>query len=126
MSDAIVQVTAGQFREIARVARRLADTPEPTGEGSMLDNTLIVYVGDNGEQHHSTASEFPVVLLGGANLIAGGGRTIVYPGLGGAEHRQLSNLWNTLGYLTGATLDDFGGESGPSRRAFGPLPELLG
>ncbi|MEM9074590.1 MAG: DUF1552 domain-containing protein, partial [Myxococcota bacterium] len=122
----IVEVTARQVREIARVARRLADTPEPDGDGSMLDNTLIVFLGDNGEQHHSTASEFPVLLLGGSAMIAGGGRSLLYPGLSGGGHRQLSNLWNTLGHLGGASLDQFGGESGPLRRAAGPLGELIG
>ena len=54
-----------------------------------------------------------------------GGRTVVYPGLDEPEHRQLSNLWNTVGYLAGYAVDDFGGES-TSRVQEGPLPELLG
>ena len=95
--------------------------------GSMLDNTVIVFISDNGEQHHSTASEFPVVLIGGKNLgLNTGGRTIVYPGVdtGGSGHRQVSNLWNTLGHLAGDPLDTFGKE-GPYRVATGPLTELL-
>ena len=94
----------------------------------MLDNTVIVFIGDNGEQHHGTASEFPVVLIGGKNLgLATGGRTIVYPGVdsGGSGHRQVSNLWNTLGHLAGEPLDMFGAE-GPYRVAPGPLAELMG
>ena len=91
----------------------------------MLDHTVIVYIGDNGEQHHSTASEFPVVLIGGRALgLQTNGRTLVYPGMSSDGHRQLSNLWNTLGYVAGEELDDFGAE-GPSRRALGPLAELL-
>jgi hypothetical protein len=108
------------------MARTLADTPEESGEGSMLDHTLIVYVGDNGEQHHSSAREFPVLLIGGGALgMNAGGRTVVYPGLDDPEHRQLSNLWNTVGYLAGYEVDDFGSE-GPSRVQQGPLHELLG
>ena len=115
-----------QFETVAEMARTLADTPEPTGEGSMLDNTLIVWIGDNGEQHHSTASEFPVVLIGGESLgLTSAGKTIVYPGLDEANHHQLSNLWNTVGHLAGQDLNEFGGE-GPSRRHAGPLAELLG
>lgn len=122
---AIHEVTRLQVEAIAQMARRLLATPDPEG-GSMLDHTLIVYVGDNGEQHHSQASEFPVLLLGGSAMgVRTGGRTLVYPGLSaGSAHRQLSNLWNTLGYLAGEDLDTFGAE-GPTRVAEGPLSELM-
>lgn len=123
--DAIHTVTRLQVDAIAGLARRLAAAPD-VGGGSVLDNTAIVFVGDNGEQHHSTASEFPVLLLGGEGMgLRTGGRTVVFPGLGSGGHRQVSNLWNTLGHLAGAELDDFGGE-GPTRVARGPLAELLG
>lgn len=125
LRDAIQEVTRLQVREIARIADRLAQTPEVDGSGSMLDNTIIVFIGDNGEQHHSTASEFPILLIGGDSLIASGGRTLIYPGLSSDGHRQVSNLWNTLGYVVGETLDEFGGEEGTLRRAAGPLDELL-
>ena len=74
--------------------------------------------------------EFPVVLIGGGALgLRTGGRSLVYPGLDqlGAGHRQVSNVWNTLGYLAGAELDAFGGESQRSgtRSAEGPLSELM-
>ena len=86
----------------------------------------IVYIGDNGEQHHSTASEFPVLIIGGESSgLRTGGRTLVYPGLGSAGHRQVSNLWNTLGHVAGVELDAFGTE-GPTRVAPGPLGELMG
>jgi hypothetical protein len=50
----------------------------------------------------------------------------VYPGVdtGGSGHRQVSNLWNTLGHLAGDPLDTFGKE-GPYRVAPGPLAELM-
>lgn len=126
LNDAIAEVTRLQVTEIARVARRLADTPEPGGEGNMLDNTIIVFIGDNGEQHHSTASEFPVLLVGGGGHLAAGGRTLLYPGLSGDGHRQVSNLWNTMGHVAGRELNEFGGEDGRLRRAAGPLEELMG
>ena len=125
MLEAVHDVTAALAGQIARVVRRLADAPDPAG-GSMLDRTVVVWIGDNGEQHHSTASDFPVLLLGGSGLgLRPGGRTVIYPGLGSGGHRQVSNLWNTLGHLAGLELDDFGAEDGDLRRAFGPLPELL-
>ncbi|HJL20716.1 MAG TPA: DUF1552 domain-containing protein, partial [Polyangiaceae bacterium LLY-WYZ-15_(1-7)] len=119
MRQAVWDVTTAEVSELARAVKRLDDA-------GILGETVVVYVGDNGEQHHSTASEFPVLLIGGGDLGLRGGRTVVYPGVASEGNRQLSNLWNTLGYLAGATLDDFGGEEGDLRRAFGPLGELMG
>jgi len=122
---AIHEVTRLQVEAIVTyLASELAATPE--GDGSMLDHTVIVFVGDNGEQHHSTASEFPVVLIGGRALgLSTGGRTIAYPGMSSDGHRQVSNVWNTIGHIAGEDLNEFGQE-GPSRRAAGPLSELIG
>jgi hypothetical protein len=134
----IHEITAQQVAAIARMAVDLKNTPDPASGGSMLDSTVIVYISDNGEQHHSTATEFPVLLLGGAGVgLHTGGRTLVYPGLstGGTAHRQVSNLWNTLGHLAGAQpfqltpttridFDAFGNE-GPTRVATGPLSDLI-
>lgn len=119
MLDAIRQVNRAQVASIARAARRLKDA-------GILDQTVIVWLGDNGEQHHSTSSEFPVLLIGGSALgLAAGGRTVIYPGVNAAENRQVSNLWNTLGHLAGQSLDTFGGEVGNLRRRPGPLEELM-
>jgi hypothetical protein len=134
----IHDITGQQVAAIAKMAAALKATADPANGGTMLDSTVIVYIGDNGEQHHSTATEFPVLLIGGSGIgLNTGGRTIFYPGLdtGGSAHRQVSNLWNTLGHLTGAApfrlssntkidFDKFGGE-GPARVATGPLTELL-
>ena len=46
----------------AGMAKRLAAVPE--GDGSMLDNTLIVYLSDNSNLHHSTGIEWPMLVLG--------------------------------------------------------------
>ena len=119
MLQAIRDVNRAQVAAIAAGARRLADA-------GLLDRTVIVWVGDNGEQHHSTASEFPILLLGGSGVgLRSGGRTVVYPGVNSSENRQLSNLWNTMGYLAGESLDTFGGEEGDLRKAAGPLAELM-
>jgi arylsulfatase A-like enzyme len=120
-------MTNFQLTAVAAAAQSLMSTPDPAETGSILDNTVIVFIGDNGQQHHSTASEFPVVLIGAKNLGRHtGGRTIVDPGVdsGGANHRQVSNLWNTFGHLAGQSLDTFGGE-GAFRVAPGPLSELM-
>ncbi|MEQ1564342.1 MAG: DUF1552 domain-containing protein [Myxococcota bacterium] len=120
--DAIHAVTREHVVLIADLARALEAVPEQGG--TMLDHTAILYLSDNGEQHHGTASEWPCLLVGGGALgLATDGRTVVYPGTGEVNHRQLSNLFNTLGYASGEALDDFGLE-GETRIALGPLSEL--
>ena len=123
--NAIHEVTRAHVGMVAELARTLQATPEIGGDGSMLDNTVIVYLSDNGEQHHSTSSEWPMLLLGGKALgLRTGGRTVVYPGVADQRNnRQVSNLFNTLGHLAGEDLNDFGGE-GASRITEGPLGEL--
>lgn len=51
--------------EVAHLAKRLADTPEPTGEGSMLDHTLIVWTNELGKGNSHTLDNIPLVLIGG-------------------------------------------------------------
>jgi len=51
--------------EVAHLAQRLADTPEPTGEGSMLDHTLIVWTNELGKGNSHTLDNIPLVLIGG-------------------------------------------------------------
>ncbi len=122
---AIAEVTRRHVAMTAKLARALAGTPEVGGSGSMLDNTAIVLMSDNGEQHHSQAREWPTLLVGGNGLgLRTDGRTVVFPADGTANNRQMSNLFNTLGHAFGdASFNTFGNE-GPARIAEGPLSEL--
>lgn len=125
---AFFNVWRAEIEALVSIARDLEATPEPGTTGSMLDHTVLVYTSDNGDGHHSGASEFPVFMMGGSALgLRTGGRTIVYPDLvsGGAKHRQLSNVWQTLGGpIVGQQLETFGGE-GATRVAAGSLADLL-
>lgn len=53
---------AGEF---AYLAKRLAETPEPAGEGSMLDNTLLVWTNELGKGNSHTLENIPYVIVGG-------------------------------------------------------------
>jgi hypothetical protein len=50
--------------EMAYLAKRLADTPEPGGSGSLLDNTLIVWTNELGKGNSHTMDNIPFVLVG--------------------------------------------------------------
>ena len=45
-------------------AKKLESIPE--GNGTMPDNTVIVYLSDGAEGHHSRTWEWPFVMLGNA------------------------------------------------------------
>ncbi len=53
---------AGEF---AYLAKRLSETPEPTGDGSMLDNTLLVWTNELGKGNNHTLDNIPYVMVGG-------------------------------------------------------------
>lgn len=109
--------------EMCRVARALEAVPEEGG--TMLDNTLLLYLSDTGEKHHSNAEEFAMLLLGGNNMgFQTDGRSVSYPKAGHANNRQLSNLYNTMLHAAGQPTDDFGHANPASRVAEGPLSEL--
>ena len=112
----------------ARMIESLKVMPE--GDGTMWDNTLLIYMCDGGEKHHANFSDWVSVLLAGRNIplnTATGGRSVLYPKLGSDNHRQLSNLWNTVAHALDMPEDDFGGEAAAGLRvAPGPLDEVLG
>jgi hypothetical protein len=122
--ETIHEVSRQHVDMIAQMARTLAATPEVGGDGSMLDHTIILYISDNGEQHHSTAEEWPCLLVGGRQLgFKTDGRTVIYPKFDNPNNRQVSNLFNTLGFAAGQELTDFGNE-GAKRIAEGELTEI--
>jgi hypothetical protein len=51
--------------QLAYLAKRLAETPEPGGSGSLLDNTLIIWTNELGKGSSHTLDNIPFVLVGG-------------------------------------------------------------
>ena len=63
--------------ELAHLAKRLDETPEPGGEGSLLDNTLLLWTNELGKGNSHTLNDIPFVLVGGG-LDFNMGRSIRY------------------------------------------------
>jgi len=113
------------FDLIARLAKKLESVPE--GDGTMLDNTVIVYLSDGAEGHHSRCWEWPVVVLGNAGGKLNAGRYVDYPGYGQLGHRTTANLYTTFLNLAGSRAERFG-MADPNLKDLdqtGPLTELL-
>ncbi|MFN3168768.1 MAG: DUF1552 domain-containing protein [Phycisphaeraceae bacterium] len=103
-------ITGSHFEQIAKVANKLDAIPE--ADGTMLDNTLFVYLADNGGTHHSNELNWPVVLLGDLGGRLKSGRYFA-PGNDNADkhatgHTRLGDLWATLLAAAGQPYKGFG------------------
>jgi len=88
--------------ELAYLAKRLKETPEPAGDGNMLDNTLIVWTNELGKGNSHTLENIPVVMIGGGAGFKMG-RAV---DLGSVPHNR---LWLSLAHAMGHTeLKSFG------------------
>ncbi|MEM7235749.1 MAG: DUF1552 domain-containing protein, partial [Planctomycetota bacterium] len=64
--------------EYGRFLSRLKDTKEPSGEGSILDNTLLLFGSASSAFHLSR--NYPMILAGGSNMGVQHGRYLNYAG----------------------------------------------
>lgn len=70
----------------------------PEGNGTMFDNTIIMYLPENGEAHHSKGTAVPFVILSGdkVKMNIGGGRYIRLPEYTNKDHKTLGNFYTTI------------------------------
>jgi hypothetical protein len=62
--DKLTRINKWFCEQLAYMAKRLAETPEPGGEGSLLDNTLIIWTNELGKGNSHTLDDIPFVLVG--------------------------------------------------------------
>ncbi len=62
--EKLTKINIWYCEQIAYLAQKLADTPEPGGEGSMLDHTTILWTNELGKGNSHTLENIPFVLLG--------------------------------------------------------------
>ncbi len=64
----------------------------PEGNGTMLDNTVIVYQGDSGNRQHSHGENWPYVLIADPKGRLKTGHLVAYPSKGGRRGDNYSNI----------------------------------
>ena len=62
--DKLTRINKWFASELAYLTKRLADTPEPGANGSLLDNTTIVWTNELGKGNSHTLNNIPFVLIG--------------------------------------------------------------
>jgi hypothetical protein len=112
--DKLIRINKWYCDQLAYLAKRLAETPEPGGGGSLLDNTLIVWTNELGKGNSHTLDNIPFVLVGNG-LDFQMGRSIKYPKV--AHNRLLVSLAHGMGHR----VKTFGN---PNFCGEGPLPKL--
>lgn len=61
----LTKINTWYAEQLAYLTRRLAETPEPGGNGSMLDNTTILWGNELGQGNNHTLDNIPFVMVGG-------------------------------------------------------------
>jgi hypothetical protein len=112
--DKLTRINRWYCEQLAYLAKRLAETPEPGGQGTLLDNTLIVWTNELGKGNSHTLDNIPFVLVGGG-LDFRMGRSLKYPRL--PHNRLLLALAHGMGHR----IDRFGN---PDYCGDGILPNL--
>ena len=111
---------------IGGLARKLDAVPE--GDGTMLDNTVIVFFAEYGDRHHPSFFTWPMVTLGSWGGTLKTGRYLQYPNHGAAGHATLGNFYTTLLHAAGMPQKGFGNRDvrlGADIDQTAPLDHLL-
>jgi len=111
---ALTKINKWYAEQLAYLAKRLEETPEPDGQGSMLDNTLIVWTNELGQGNSHTRNNIPFVLVGGG-LDFKMGRALNAKGV--PHNRFLMSLAHGFGHR----IEKFGN---PELSAGGPISIL--
>lgn len=113
--EKLTKINVWFAEQLAYLTQRLAETPEPGGSGSMLDNTQIVWTNELGKGNSHTLDNIPWVLLGGGCGFQTG-RSLKYNNV---PHNRLHLAF---AHAFGHRLDAFGN---PELSKGGPLEDLV-
>ena len=121
-----IKIRQYNSRMLVKLMEELESVPE--GSGTMMDNTLIVYMSDSAEGHHPRCDEWPFVLIGdlGGRLKLGN-RYLSYPWYGKSGHRTIANLYLSMLHAVGENRQTFGIHDNGLKdlNQDGPLAELM-
>ncbi len=99
--EKLVKINIWLAEQVAYLARKLDATPEPGGQGSMLDHTTIVWTNELGKGNSHTLDNIPFVLIGGG-LGFKSGQAMRFDGV---THNR---LWLSIAHAFGHHIPLFG------------------
>ncbi len=93
--EKLIKINTWYCEQVAYLAKRLAETPEPGGQGTLLDNTTLVWTNELGKGNSHTRDNIPFVLVGGG-LGFKMGQAIDFKKV--SHNRLLMNFCEAMGY----------------------------
>ncbi len=93
--EKLTRINRWYCEQLAYLAKKLAETPEPGGGGSLLDNTTIVWTNELGKGSSHTLDDIPFVMVGGG-LDFKMGRSLRMKGV--PHNRLLLSLAHAMGH----------------------------
>ena len=93
--EKLIKINTWYCEQVAYLAKRLSETPEPGGDGSLLDNTTILWTNELGKGNSHTRNNIPFVMIGeglGFNM----GRALEFPRV--PHNRLLMSICEAMGY----------------------------
>ena len=100
-------VKASHMAQVSKMVSHLKSVPE--GDGTMFDNTTIIYFPETGAGHHGPDTEAPMVVLTGKHSkLDIAGRFIRLPFHATEGHKTLSNWYTTLLNAYGNPVEHYG------------------
>jgi hypothetical protein len=93
--EKLTRINKWYCEQLAYLAKRLSETPEPGGGGSLLDNTTIVWTNELGQGNSHTLNNIPFILVGNG-LGFKMGRSLKYPKV--AHNRLLLSFAHGFGH----------------------------
>ena len=113
--EKLIKINTWYCEQLAYLTKRLAETPEPGGDGSLLDNTTIVWINELGKGNSHTRNDIPFVMVGGG-LGFSMGRSVKFDRQ--PHNRLLLSIAEAMGYPE----KEFGN---PDHCGEGPLTGLV-
>jgi hypothetical protein len=93
--EQLTQINTWYCEQLAYLTKRLAETPEPGGDGSLLDNTLILWSNELGQGNNHTLDNIPFVMVGNG-LDFEMGRSLKFPMV--PHNRMLMSIAHAFGH----------------------------
>ncbi|MDZ4848662.1 MAG: DUF1552 domain-containing protein [Pirellulaceae bacterium] len=106
--DQLARINTHHMELFSRMLQRMAEIPE--GDGTLLDNVLLLYGAGLSDGNKHNNDNLPVVLAGGGGGTITGGRHIEF-----GEKTPLCNLYLEMLDRVGMPMDSFGDSNGRLR-----------
>ena len=115
-----VKIRQYNCRMLVKLVKELESMPE--GDGTMMDNSLIVYTSNNADKQHTSGANWPFILIGNPE---GPIKTGQFTQM---EKRPINDLYTTLLHAVGMPVDRFNMEKSLAANYHskaGPIENLL-